>query len=325
MGLFLHQNREIMKKLNVEYCISDDSVNCYGYRLLTGGFRADLYKPRVGFLMHDRSKGVALRWEDLRTAQGCLYATPVVNDVRFPNLAKEIEEGFYSGASVGGIVALKWSDDEKDKLEGQTGPTVTEWYCREVSIVDVPGNYNALAKLYDATGNVLMDLSAQLVHEPDLTKKQDMDELNLTADELQLMDLSATSTREEVMARLRDLVDRAKKYDDLKAEYDALQAGRNKEKVDDIIAKALADKKMYPAMAEHLKKHYADMPEALQELVDTMPVQTVVVDTIDEGDVPAEYKGKSFRELYLSGDLVTIAEKYPKYYKRLKEDNNASI
>ena len=95
-----------MKRINREFCLTDDSVNCYGYRLLTDGLELDRYRPPVGFLMHDRDRGVAVQWTDFRREGDALFATPIVNDTLFPDLAKQIEEGFINAASVGHLVAL---------------------------------------------------------------------------------------------------------------------------------------------------------------------------------------------------------------------------
>lgn len=306
-----------MKKLSTPFCVSDDSVNCYGYRLLSSGFMPERYEPKIGFLMHNREEGVAVRWEDLRVEGDKIYATPVVNDVSFPKLLQEIEEGFYVGASVGHIVALEWSDDPEMKLAGQTGPTVTKWYCREISIVDIPGNYHALAKLYDENKNVLMDLSDRA---DNLFISDNMSETKfLNTDDYAVLNLSADATAEQVSAALQSLADRAKRTEEAEKKYADLVAKHNQEKVEAIVAQALADGKMYPAMAEHLKKHYAEQPDALAELVATMPKQVNVKDLVGE-QLPAELVGKSYNDLFISGDLERVKKEYPNYYKKLEEE-----
>lgn len=306
-----------MQRVDIEFLVSDDTVNCYGYRLLSSGFMPEAFKPRIGYLMHDRATGVAVKWEDLKIEGSEIYATPVINDVRFPNLLKEIQEGFYLGASVGHIVALEYSDDPSMKLAGQTGPTVTKWYCREISIVDVPGNYNALAKLYDEEGNVLMDLSDKANN---LFISDNMSETKfLNTADYAVLNLSADATAEQVSAALQSLADRAKRTEEAEKKYADLVAKHNQEKVEAIVTRALADGKMYPAMAEHLKKHYAEQPEALAELVATMPKQVNVKDLVGE-QLPAELVGKSYNDLFLSGDLERVKKEYPNYYKKLEEE-----
>lgn len=308
-----------MRRVEIEFLVSDDTVNCYGYRLLSSGFMPEAFKPRIGYLMHDRSGGVAVRWEDLKVEGSEIYATPVINDLRFPNLLREIEEGFYIGASVGHIVALEWSDAPEMKLAGQTGPTVTKWYCREISIVDVPGNYNALAKLYDEGGNVLMDLSDDSNKNP-FSFNNDMSEMkNLTAADYAALNLTAEATAEQVSASLQSLAEKAKRADEAEKKCAELMAERNQERVEAIVTQALADGKMFPAMAEHLKKHYADHPDALAELVATMPKQVNVKDLVVE-QLPTELAGKSYQELFVSGELERVKKEYPNYYKKLEEE-----
>lgn len=142
---------EKLKKIDKEFCITDDSVNVYGYRLLTAGLLMDEVKKNpIGFKMHNRDNGVVVRWEDFRTDNDKVFAKPVINlaHPQGETIVSEIENGFLNAASVGRIVCLGASDLKELMLPSQTGPTVTEWFPREISLVDIPGNYNALANLY---------------------------------------------------------------------------------------------------------------------------------------------------------------------------------
>lgn len=197
---------EKSKKINIEFCLTDDSVNVYGYRLITAGLELDRFNPPIGFLMHNREQGVAVRWDDFRIADGKLFAKPIVNLVRFPDLADQIENGFYNAASVGHIVALEVSDDNQKKLEGQTGPTVLRWFPRECSIVDIPGNYSSIAKLYDEQDNVLHDLTAQ-------ADNSQFMEMTLTPEQITLLNLADNATPEAFGTALANLKARADRAD----------------------------------------------------------------------------------------------------------------
>lgn len=312
-----------MRKIDREYCLSDDTVNVYGYRLLTRGLKLDRYNPPIGYLMHDRGKGVAVRWEDLTVRKGALYGKPVINDTLYPDLAQQIEEGFYMGASVGHIVALKMTEDSEYKLEGQTGPTVLEWFPREVSIVDIPGNYDAIARLYAEDGGILMDLSDNAdYHNPNNDNK--MSYLQLTADDYAVLNLAANSTGDKLTATLRVLVAKAQRADALVKELDDLKADISKERIDLLLNQALADKKLYPAVADQLRKAYAGKPDDLKALIDTMPSQVSVTDIVKDEHVPADLAAKSYDDLWLSGQLEMVAQKYPNYYNTLKNHNNGT-
>ncbi|MDL1913042.1 MAG: hypothetical protein FDW93_00730 [Bergeyella sp.] len=107
--------------------------------------------------MHDRGKGVVVRWEDFRVEGDKVFAKPVINlfHPEGEKIAGQIKNGFLNTASVGKITVLEISNDPKLKLKGQTRPTGTKWFPREISLVDIPGNYNAFANLYDAQDNLL--------------------------------------------------------------------------------------------------------------------------------------------------------------------------
>lgn len=306
------------KKINQDFCLTDDTVNVYGYRLLTAGFELDRFKPAIGFLMHNRDKGVAVKWEDFRIDGDKLYAKPVVNVSAFPNLAAEIENGFYNGASVGKIVALEISNDEKLMLDGQTGPTVTKWFPREASIVDIPGNYNALAQLYDESDNVLQDLTDKTKQKP--SKNEKMSKIEFTVEQLLLLDLKDDATPIQVSVALKELADKAKRADAAEKELKDLKDAVENDKVKAILAQGLTDRKLTKEISDKLEKQYAGKPAELKDLVDAMPAQQLVTATPGElsANFPEKYKGKSYHDLYVSGELEALKADYPDYYETLK-------
>jgi hypothetical protein len=104
--------------------------------------------------MHDRESGVVLKWEDLRIKGDVVFGKPVINlsHPRAQQTIDEVENGFLNAASVGHIVVLEWTDEATFKLPNQEGPTVTKWFNRECSLVDIPGNFNSYS-LFDKADN----------------------------------------------------------------------------------------------------------------------------------------------------------------------------
>jgi len=301
------------KKIDKEFCLTDNTVNVYGYRLLTEGCLLDRFTPAIGLLMHNRDGGIAVKWEKFRVDGDKLYAKPVVNTSRFPSLAEEIENGFYSGASVGKIVALELSDDPSLMIDGQTGPTVTKWFPREVSIVDIPGNYSALAQLYDESDNVLRDLSDKTF------KNNDMNKLVLTVGQLTLLNLKDDATDSMVDIALRDLADKAKRTETAEKELADLKAATLTSEVKNILSAGMATHRLSKELAGKLEKDYAGNPEGLKSLVDAMPAQVRVTgDTQGNAGVPEKYVGKTLKDLYLSGELADVKKNYPDLYEQLK-------
>lgn len=257
------------KKIDKEFCITDNSVNCYGYRLLTEGFQIESFNPPIGYLMHDRDKGVAVRWSDFRVDGDKVFAKPTVNALQFPNLASEIEAGFYNAASVGHIIALEWTDDAAQKMPGQTGITVTKWFCRECSIVDVPGNFNAIADLYDKDEKSLKNLISKPVQPTDQKGEEVPEQYRKSFTEL-------------FISGELELV--AKNYPKF---YENLISGNDKDKA-------------------------LDMPSVIPPQVNNKEVP-----------IPERYIGRSYTDLYMSGDMEYLKKNHPLYVKLLQEESKA--
>jgi outer membrane murein-binding lipoprotein Lpp len=315
---------EKFKKIDKEYCITDDSVNVYKYRCLTAGLQLDEVKKNpIGFLMHKRDKGVVVRWEDFRIDGSKLYAKPVVN-LAHPegaSIVDQIENGFLNAASVGHIVCLDASDDASLKLEGQTGPTVTKWFPREISLVDIPGNYNALVNLYDIEDN---ELNLADFVKPN---NNNMSKVLLTAVMLTALNLSDNAAEHEANKAFQDLLDRAKKVDGLEkdlvaktTELDALKKTAITKELADLVAKGIAEKKLTKEMAEKLAIDYSENPTGLKSLIDTMPAQISVVGALANPELAAKFEGKSWDDLYASDELETVRVKFPDLFERLKSE-----
>lgn len=174
-------------KIEKEFLITDSTVNTYGFRLLTSGYMIDEFKKNpIGYYMHctnefSRNEGVLIRWCDFRIAGDSVFAKPIINlsHPRGQRTLDEVNSGFLNAASVGSIVVIESTEDAKLKLKNQTGATVTKWYNRECSLVDLPGNYNALV-LYNKDGKQL-DLN---LFAPKATTMYEQAEKNISIDEI---------------------------------------------------------------------------------------------------------------------------------------------
>lgn len=286
------------KKIDKEFCFTDESVNVYGYRCLTSGLQLDEVKKNpIGYFMHQRDNGVVVRWEDFRIEGSKVWAKPVIN-LSHPEgqrIVDQIENGFLNGASAGKIVCLEASDNKDLKLPNQKGPTITKWFPREISLVDIPGNYNALANLFDQNNQVL-NLS-------DLVKNQPVHAVGISIDEnlLKSLGLTSTATQNDFNNAIQVLINKSIELENLK------KAGTTNT-VEAMLDKAIAENKITPAMASELMRSYANNPLALKELIDAIPSL----------NVPADLQNKTWDELYVSGKLEVIRTKYPVLYEQLK-------
>lgn len=320
------------KKIDKEFCLTDNSVNVYKYRLLTEGLDLAQYKKNpIGFLMHEREGGVLVKWEDFRIEGDKLFGKPVINlsHPKGEDIASQIENGFINAASCGKIICLAASDDPKLKLEGQTGPTVTKWFPREISFVDIPGNHNALANLYDINDNELN--LADLVK----PKNKNMSKVLLTAAMLTAMNLGDNATEADANAAFQDLVDKANKLPglvkDLADKTEALTAKEKElqdlkdasvvKEVQDLLDKGKTDKKLTVELATELADSFAGNPTALKKVIDAMPAQTLVTDELgDKSKDLSKFEGKKWDDLYASNELEGVRTQFPDLYEKLRKE-----
>ena len=287
------------KKIDKEFCFTDESVNVYGYRCLTSGLQLDEVKKNpIGFKMHNRENGVVVRWEDFRIDGDKVYARPVIN-LSHPEgetIVSEIENGFLNGASAGKIVVLDASDEKNLMIPGQTKPTVTKWFPREISLVDIPGNYNALANLFDINNNPL-SLS-------DFSKAPSTEnpiKLSVDANILSALKLNSNATQNDFSNAIQNLINKANELDSLKKSSVSNEA-------EAILNKGIDDKKLTQDLANELKINYRNDLIGLKKLIDAMPYL----------EIPSELKNKTWDQLYSENKLELVRTKYPVLYEQLR-------
>lgn len=156
-----------MKRTTKRYVVTSDTLNCYGFRVITAGGDISKYANNPVLLwMHLRAtgsttnqilplgNGVDLVFEGVadNTKLWC-YLQFDDTDPFAIQIANKYENGTLNMLSLG-AKPLEWSDDPADKVPGQTGITVTKWELVEISCVDIGGNPDAFGvQLYDADDN----------------------------------------------------------------------------------------------------------------------------------------------------------------------------
>lgn len=328
---------DTFKKIDKEFCLTDNSVNVYGYRLLTEGLDLAQYKKNpIGFMMHEREGGVLVKWEDFRTEGDKLYGKPVINlsHPKGAEIASQVENGFINAASMGKIICLAATDDVSLKMEGQTGPTVTKWFPREISFVDIPGNHNALANLYDINDN---ELNLADFVKP---KNETMSKILLTAVMLTALNLSDKSSEEDANKAFQDLIDSAGKVPGLEKdladkstaltaaakELQDLKAATVTKEVQDLLDKGKADKKLTAELATELADSFAGNPTGLAKVIGAMPVQTLVTDQLGDGAKNlAAFEGKKWDDLYAANELEGVRTKFPDLYEKLRKEKFPNV
>ncbi len=324
------------KKIDKEFLITDSNVNCYGFRLLTEGYLIDEYKKNpIGYHMHYRDDGVVVRWEDLRIDGDKVYGKPVVNlsNERGQQTVDEIENKFLNGASVGHIVALEFSEDPAMMLPGQYGPTITKWFNRECSLVDIPGNFNSLA-LYDKDGNEikLADFKTN--------NSFNMKQIILTAAQLALIpNLKANPEQNDIDQAFNDLIAKSQKVDalqgqvnnltsevgTLKVENANLKSAGSEKEVTDMLEVALnKDKKITKETSDLFAVQYKGKPVELKAVLATMqPIGGVVknLNATGGGANLQKFEGKTWDELDEAGLLPALkAASTDAFFDKFKDE-----
>ena len=186
------------------FVVSDDSVNSYGFVVLTAGIDTSKFERNpVMLYMHER-KTVVGRWENIRKDGKRLLADAVFDDSTpiGAQVKNQVEKGFLKSASIGVAII------EKETINGVE--TVTKSELTEISIVDIPSNSNAL-KLYRKNGRQVLRLSVPGTID------------NLRAAIIELLGLDNGATDEEILTEIQALTNAP---DDAAAQVDeAVKAG----------------------------------------------------------------------------------------------------
>jgi hypothetical protein len=198
----------------------------------------------------------------------------------------EVENGFLNAASVGHIVVLEYSLEKELMLPGQTGPTITKWYNKECSLVDIPGNCNALTKLYDAQENELtlmdMNMGARKIKGLPAT---------LPAELYAVLNLAAAASDSEVLGAVKTLSLECQKLSAenaalsaemvvLQQQADAISAARKSLEIDGLLNRALEEKRITTELKATLAADYANNPEGLKVLLMAMPAYRAIAEQL---------------------------------------------
>ena len=139
--------------------LSDQSVNSYGFRVLTAGIDLKQFRKNPVMLDTHYRKTVLGKWSDIQLEDdGSLTAVPVFNskNANAASREQEFNDGFFNGASLG-MIPLEF-DKGADKYPQFDNNDIVLSKCKltEISMCAVPSNDNALA-LYDKGGNLITE------------------------------------------------------------------------------------------------------------------------------------------------------------------------
>ncbi len=138
--------------------LTNDTLNSYGYRVLTSGVDVSQYERNPLLLyMHERGKVIGYM-KDIRVEDGEITGEPCFDEATelSRQCKKQWEFGSLRMVSIGFDV-LETSKEAEHLVEGQTRPTVTKSRIYEVSVVDIGANDDAIVLRKDGTQITLGD------------------------------------------------------------------------------------------------------------------------------------------------------------------------
>lgn len=215
------------------FIVSDESVNSYGYIVKTQGINTEAFERNpVMFYMHDRESGIVGRWENIRK-DGTQLLADAVFDVTTDlgrQVKTQVENGFLRCASIG------IENVVKERLNGVE--TIVKCDLKEISVVDIPSNGNAV-KLYRKNGKCVYKLS-----DLDDTEPQD-----LRTQILGLLGLENDATDTDILDTLKSLLKSPENVD--KEIDEAVLCGYiDESQRDNFRAMALANRKAFMSFVD---------------------------------------------------------------------------
>ena len=301
-------------KNKTTFVLTDESVNNYGYRVLTSGIKMEQFlKNPVMLYSHDNNRMPIGTWENVRQEDGRLLADAKFDqeDSFAMEVARKIEAGIIRCCSIGFDVleVLQKGEDEP--------PTVTKSELFECSICAIGANRNAMNLALDSTlslpilkvgskmtllhvqGNTDEDKNINFKNSQDMTEqeKQNMEQLQKQVAELTKTNDSLSKERDS----LRETVKKARENE-----------------IEGLLSAAVKDGRIEETGKDSWRALLmADTENAKKSLEALHPRTTLSALLEGKKGQEADYKGKSWDELDKAGKLQSYKENDLEGFKTL--------
>lgn len=296
--------------------ISNDSLNSYGFRVLTSGMDVTQYNRNPVLLyMHERGNVVGYV-KDLKVENN-----EVTGELMFDcasELSQRCKKQFEFGSLrmvSAGLDILETSEDASVLVQGQTRPTITKSKLFEVSVADVGANDDALVLHKD--GKIITlgrDGDCDLPLLNNNNKQQKTEEMDNKTIALQL-GLPETATEAEISAKITELNAVKEQNASLMKEKDKLTL----ESITNLVTHAIADKRL----EEKDKDQFVELGKKIgtEELEKTLKAMHPAVKLSSvlghQGGTPTDEKKLTKLSDVPAEQIATLRSKNPEEYKRL--------
>nr|DAJ56018.1 MAG TPA: prohead serine protease [Caudoviricetes sp.] len=299
--------------------ISNEIVNCYGFRVLTAGIDVEQYKRNPVLLyMHERGNVVGYvkdpKVENDEITGELMFDCASEQSER---CQKQFEFGSLRMVSAG-LEIIETSEDPTMLVPGQTRPTITKSRLFEVSVADVGANDDAIVLEKDGKRIMLSKdgtCGLPLITHNNNQSNKDMEQKVIA---LQL-GLPETATENEINAKLAQLKALQQENETLKAEKQTLAEARIAQLVDT----AIAEKRLDAQHKEQFVKLGGQIgAEELEKTLQAMKPQVKLSAILGhQGSAPGSASEKTYTKLseVPAEELVKLRADNVEEYKRLYE------
>ena len=299
--------------------ISNEIVNCYGFRVLTAGIDVEQYKRNPVLLyMHERGNVVGYvkdpKVENDEITGELMFDCASEQSER---CQKQFEFGSLRMVSAG-LEIIETSEDPTMLVPGQTRPTITKSRLFEVSVADVGANDDAIVLEKDGKRIMLSKdgtCGLPLITHNNNQSNKDMEQKVIA---LQL-GLPETATENEINAKLAQLKALQQENETLKAEKQPLAEARIAQLVDT----AIAEKRLDAQHKEQFVKLGGQIgAEELEKTLQAMKPQVKLSAILGhQGSAPGSASEKTYTKLseVPAEELVKLRADNVEEYKRLYE------
>lgn len=297
------------------FVLSDESVNCYEFRVLTSGIGLKQFqKNPVMLYLHDHSVLPIGVWENVRVDGDRLLADAKFDegDPFAQEVARKVDEGILKCCSIGfDIKVIDESDDLK--LPGQKGPTVTKSELLECSICPIGANRNAIRLAQEQDIPVLtVRTGARMT----LTKIQgDNPSINLNSLE------EMTEQEKQEMEQLRNQVSQltnekttlTQERDNAVAEVKRVRDAE----IESLLSAAVSDGRITEGDKGTWKEMLSVTPESAKAALAKLSPRTSLSQMLEQNKGKGEFAGKTWNELDRAGKLAAFKAEDPEGFKAL--------
>lgn len=305
--------------MSKEVVISNSRLNSYGFRVLTSGIDTTQYERNPILLwMHNRPwRGTVDEVlpighiENLRVDGDNLIGTPVFDET--DEFAKRIKAKWDSGVLKmvsAGLDVVEQSDDPSVLVHGQRRSTVTKSKLREVSIVDLGANDDALQLALYNEGKMVKLSDTELNDYIKPIKQQLNNEKRMKAIALKF-GLASDATEQEVLLKIEQLQQQANEAAELRKQLAQQQ--------EQAIIAAVDGAIQMKRITSDKRNHFVELGkkvglEALNETLKLMRPAVRPTSVIDEQQESGEYKKLSDVP---TDQLQQLRDNDPDSYRRL--------